>query len=88
MSTEELSRRHKGDPQGFTLVDTRQDCEFAASHILGAVSFPMEPTWWSRWQKKGALAAVLGPNKNRFIIFIERACHESAVTQPPVWRFN
>ena len=69
MSTDELGRRYKGDPQGITVVDTRQDWEFAAGHIQGAVSFPMEPTWWSRWQKKDGLAAVLGPDKNRFIVF-------------------
>jgi 3-mercaptopyruvate sulfurtransferase SseA len=38
-------------------------------HIKGAVNFPMEPTAWSRWWKKSELAAELGPDKDRFIVF-------------------
>jgi rhodanese-related sulfurtransferase len=51
------------------LVDTRQEWEFAMGHIKGAANFPMEPTAWSRWWKKGELAETLGPDKNRFIVF-------------------
>jgi 3-mercaptopyruvate sulfurtransferase SseA len=69
ISTDELRKRYKKDPKSFLLVDTRQEWEFAAGHIKGAVNFPMEPTAWSRWWKKGELAAALGPDKNRFIVF-------------------
>jgi hypothetical protein len=29
----------------------------------------MEPTAWSRWRKAGALEALLGPDKDRLIVF-------------------
>lgn len=69
ISTDELGQRYQTDAQGILLVDTRQEWEFAMGHISGAVNFPMEPTAWSRWWKKGELAAALGPDKDRFIVF-------------------
>ncbi len=51
------------------IVDTRQEWEYRTGHIKGAANFPMEPTWWARWRKKGALAKFLGPDKQRLIIF-------------------
>jgi rhodanese-related sulfurtransferase len=51
------------------LVDTRQEWEYRSGHIRGATNFPIEPTWWSRWRKAGALEAVLGPDKDRLIVF-------------------
>ncbi|MBI5247953.1 MAG: rhodanese-like domain-containing protein [Desulfomonile tiedjei] len=69
INTDELKQRFEGDSQNILLVDTRQDWEFAMGHIKGAVNFPMEPTAWSRWQKKGQLEETLGPDKNRFIAF-------------------
>ena len=36
------------------LIDTRQDWEYRTGHIQGAINFPMEPTWWSRWRKADA----------------------------------
>jgi len=69
ISTDELRQRYETDAQGILLVDTRREWEFAMGHIKGAVNFPMEPTAWSRWYKKGELAAALGPDKNRFIVF-------------------
>jgi hypothetical protein len=69
IDTDELRQRYETDSQGILLVDTRQEWEFAMGHITGAVNFPMEPTRWSRWWKKGDLAAALGPDKNRFIVF-------------------
>ncbi len=67
--TEELSRRYEAGSQSLLLVDTRQEWEFAMGHVKGAVNFPIEPTAWSRWRKKGKLAVALGPDKNRFIVF-------------------
>ena len=69
INTDELRQRYESDPQSILLVDTRQEWEFALGHITGAVNFPMEPTAWSRWWKKGELATALGPDKNRFIVF-------------------
>ena len=69
INTDELRQRYEKDPRSILLVDTRQDWEFAMGHIKGSVNFPMEPTAWSRWQKKGKLAEALGPDKNRFIVF-------------------
>jgi hypothetical protein len=69
MSTEDLSDLYRKDPAGLLLVDTRQEWEYRTGHIKSAVYFPMEPTWWSRWRKGSALEALLGPDKNRTIIF-------------------
>ncbi|AFM24778.1 putative sulfurtransferase [Desulfomonile tiedjei DSM 6799] len=69
INTDELKQKYETDSRNILLVDTRQDWEFAMGHIKGAVNFPMEPTAWSRWQKKGKLAEALGPDKNRLIIF-------------------
>ena len=69
MSTDELKQLYEKDLQRILLVDTRQEWEFAAGHIKGAVNFPIEPTWWSRWWKKADLAATLGPDKDRLIVF-------------------
>ncbi len=69
ISTDDLRQRYEKDRRSMLLVDTRQDWEFAMGHIKGATNFPMEPTTWSRWHKKGKLAEALGPDKNRFIVF-------------------
>jgi predicted sulfurtransferase len=69
IDTHELRLRTEADPQNVLLVDTRQEWEFASGHIAGAINFPMEPTAWSRWWKKSELDAVLGPDKNRLIVF-------------------
>jgi rhodanese-related sulfurtransferase len=69
INTDELGQRYQADSRSILLVDTRQEWEFAMGHIKGAVNFPVEPTRWSRWWKKGELGAALGPDKNRFIVF-------------------
>jgi hypothetical protein len=69
ITTEELSERYQKDPKSLLLVDTRQEWEYRTGHIKGAVIFPMEPTWWSRWRKASALETFLGPNKDRTVIF-------------------
>jgi hypothetical protein len=69
ITTEDLAKRYHQDQGGFLLVDTRQEWEYATGHIQGALNFPMEPTWWSRWRKSDALAAFLGPDKKRFLVF-------------------
>ncbi len=69
INTDELWKRYKTDPNNLLLVDTRQEWEYRTGHINGAVNFPIEPTGWSRWRKKGALRKIMGPNKDRFIVF-------------------
>ena len=69
ITTEKLWRQYQSNPAGHLSIDTRQEWEYRSGHIQGAVNFPMEPTWLSRWRKKGALETVLGPDKNRLIVF-------------------
>ena len=69
ISTDELWQQYEANPAGLLLVDTRQEWEYRSGHIKGAINFPLEPTWLSRWRKKGDLATVLGPDKNRLIVF-------------------
>ncbi len=69
LSTEALWKRYSEKGNGLLLVDTRQEWEYRAGHIKGAVNFPMEPTWLSRWRKKGELEALLGKDRDRFIVF-------------------
>ena len=69
IGTEELIERFRKDPEGLLVVDTRQEWEYRTGHVKGAVNFPMEPTWFSRWQKKEDLAALLGHDKRRTVVF-------------------
>ena len=69
ISIDELRKKYEKHSHDLLLLDTRQDWEFRSGHIRGAANFPIEPTWWSRWQKKGALESTLGTDKNRFIVF-------------------
>jgi 3-mercaptopyruvate sulfurtransferase SseA len=69
INTDELKKRYEDNPQSILVVDTRQEWEFAMGHIAGAVNFPVEPTAWSRWWKRGELASLLGSDMNRFIVF-------------------
>ena len=69
ITTDELAERYRQDSQKLFLVDTRQDWEYRSGHIQGAINFPMEPTWWSRWRSQGRLAALLGPDKDRLVVF-------------------
>ena len=69
INTENLWKRYNKNPDNLFLVDTRQEWEYRTGHIKGALNFPMEPTWFSRWRKKGELEAFLGSDKDRFIIF-------------------
>ena len=69
IDTDELWDRYQKDPETVLLVDTRQEWEYRSGHIKGALNFPIEPTWLSRWRNKGALKKFMGPDKNRFIVF-------------------
>ena len=69
INTESLKKLYDEDPQGFLLVDARQEWEYRTGHMEGALNFPMEPTWLSRWKKRDAMEKFLGPDKNRSIVF-------------------
>lgn len=69
ITTAELRELYQKDAKSIVLVDTRQEWEYRTGHIEGALNFPMEPTWWSRRSKASALETLLGPDKNRSIIF-------------------
>ena len=69
ISTDKLWQEYKSNPASMLLVDTRQEWEYRSGHIQGAVNFPIEPTWLSRWRKKEDLEALLGTDRNRQIVF-------------------
>jgi hypothetical protein len=69
IATQDLGLAHSKTPNEFLLVDTRQEWEYRTGHISGATNFPMEPTWWSRWRKADALKELLGPDRNRKVVF-------------------
>ncbi len=69
IDTRRLWDLYRKNPDGLLIVDTRQPWEYRTGHIRGAVNFPMEPTWWARVRKKGALARLLGPDRRRIVVF-------------------
>ncbi len=69
ISTEDLWKRFRQSRDSLLLVDTRQGWEYRTGHIKGAVNFPMEPTWFARWQKRGDLGRLLGDDKDRTLVF-------------------
>lgn len=68
ITTRELWERYT-DGSDMLLVDTRQGWEYRTGHIAGAVSFPMEPTWWLRWKSRRALGRILGPDREKLLVF-------------------
>jgi hypothetical protein len=69
ISTDELWEHYTTQPESLLLVDTRQEWEYRTGHIKGALNFPIEPTWLSRWRNKGPLEKFLGPDKERLLVF-------------------
>lgn len=69
LTTQELRDLYEKNPPGLLLVDTRQDWEHRTGHITGSVNFPMEPTAWARWKKRGEIETLLGPDKERTVVF-------------------
>jgi len=67
ITTQELEEKYYQSTP--LVIDTRQDWEFRAGHIKGAVNFPIEPTWWSRWRKADSMKELIGPDKDRLIVF-------------------
>lgn len=69
IDTEELELMHRENNNHLLLVDTRPWPGFQAGHIKDAVCFPLVPTWWARWSCRQVLAALLGPDQDRAIVF-------------------
>ena len=69
IDVEALSKAYQSNQEKILLVDTRQEWEHRGGHIDGSINFPMEPTWWARWHKKGDLKGFLGPDKDKTIVF-------------------
>lgn len=69
ISTGEMADRCRQDPQSLLLVDTRAPAEYLAGHIRGAVNLPLTPTRWGRWRCQQLLATILGPDKERPVVF-------------------
>ena len=68
-TTEELLERFQKDPGSLLVVDTRQEWEYKTEHIVGAVVFPTDITWWWRLRNASAMGKILGPDKDRTIVF-------------------
>ena len=69
ITTEALAELYRQHSAKVLLVDTRQDWEYRSGHLKGAVNFPMEPSAWSRWRSQGRLAALLGADPDRLVVF-------------------
>ena len=69
ITTDELAQLYQENADNLLLVDTRQEWEFRTGHLENAINFSMEPTAWSRWRKAQALEKILGPDKDRTIVF-------------------
>lgn len=69
ITADELADHYVQASGNLLLVDTRQEWEYRTGHIKGALNFPMEPTWWARWRKAGDLKELLGPDKDRTLVF-------------------
>ncbi|MBI4644186.1 MAG: rhodanese-like domain-containing protein [Deltaproteobacteria bacterium] len=67
--TTELAAAYLKNPRNFLLVDTREPGEYQAGHLQGAVNFPLKPTRWARRRARKPLAALLGPDLRRAVVF-------------------
>lgn len=69
IDTAALAQLYRQPPANFLLVDTRQDWEYRSGHMPSAVNFPIDPTWWGRFRAQSRLAALLGPDQDRLVVF-------------------
>ena len=67
ITTDESEKLYSDSEKDLLLVDTRQGWEYRSGHIAGAVSFPMEPTWWGRLKSRRALRELLGTDKEKLL---------------------
>jgi predicted sulfurtransferase len=71
ITPEDIKREYLNNPASLFLVDTRQEWEYESQHIQGAVNLPVKPYWWYPYYPKNRkdLRNILGPDKNRRVIF-------------------
>ena len=69
IDAESLWKLFETNRENILLVDTRQEWEHRAGHIDGSLNFSMETTWRARWQKKRSLERLLGPDRNKNLVF-------------------
>lgn len=69
IDVETLWSQYQKNKENILLVDTRQEWEYHAGYIQGALNFPMEPTWLTRMTRRGALEQFLGPDKTKTLVF-------------------
>ena len=69
IDTTALARLYLANDNNLLLVDTRPHEKHQESHIEGAVSFPLAPTRRARRSCRRGLAALLGPDKQRRLVF-------------------
>ena len=70
ITTKELGAAYiRRTPMSFFWWTPARSGSTAPGTSSGAINFPMEPTWWSRWRKADALKELLGPDKDRKVIF-------------------
>jgi predicted sulfurtransferase len=69
INMDELWQLYQQADNNLLLVDTRQEWEYYAGYIKGAVFFSMEPTWLARMTQRGALEQFLGPDKTKTLVF-------------------
>ncbi len=69
LHTDEIRQLIEEAPHKMLLVDTRDEEDFRAGHIPGAINHPIAQTSWSRWGEQRRLGTVLGQDKSRFVAF-------------------
>jgi hypothetical protein len=69
IGTAELAKLYLANNNNLLPVDTRPHEGYQKGHIEGAVSFPLAPTGWARWSCRRVLAELLGPDKQRLLVF-------------------
>jgi hypothetical protein len=69
INADDLWELYQDTSKNGLLIDTRQDWEYRTGHIVNAIHFSMEPTWFSRLIQRHALAQKLGPDKNQILVF-------------------
>lgn len=68
LSIEELEAMLQGE-SSLLLVDLRAAAAYRLSHLPGAVSFPMKPTWLEKLVKRGRLKSLLGKDLHKRVVF-------------------
>lgn len=75
ITTGDLKKLYKSEKQSFLVVDVRTSYEHAEGHLPGAVNFEFDPGDKLQLKpgKKEAFLKLLGPDKDRKIVFYCRS---------------